>query len=82
MGGGKLKKTAMVQFAWRAIARDFDEEQTVEVWCDNAGARGVPLPDQLKNPYCRHRLEKAAKNSMKDAQVLFGEDVELTCRWA
>ena len=47
-GGNELKKTAMVQFTWRAVVCEFDGEHCVHVRCDNACERGVPLPENWK----------------------------------
>ena len=48
VGGNELKKTAMVQFTWRAVAGEFNGEHSVHVRCDHACERGVPLPENWK----------------------------------
>ena len=48
VGGGNFKKRAMVQFAWHAVVGEFDEEHMVHVRCDNACAKGIPVPEPLK----------------------------------
>ena len=60
-GGNELKKTAMVQFAWRAGAGEFNEEHTAHVRCDNACAKGIPLPGPLRAALRRRRLGPAAQ---------------------
>ena len=80
MGGGKLKKTAMVQFAWRAAVGDFEAEHAVQVRCDHACSQGIPLPEPLKEACRRHRLEEAAKESVSAAQSVLGSGVALSCR--
>ena len=93
MGGRELKKTAMVQFAWRAVACEFNEEHTVQVRCDNACAQGVPLPEPLKAALrlrClaqpaqepenwRGRMEDAAGEATLRANALLGIGAAVTC---
>ena len=89
VGGNELKKTAMVQFAWRAVAGELNEEHTVHLRCDNACARGIPLPGPLKAALRRRldqaaqrsdelwqsRLEEAGGEAAKRLQVAHGDDV-------
>ena len=49
VGGGQLNKRAMVLFAWRIVVGKLHEECMVEARCDNACAKGVPLPKNLKD---------------------------------
>ena len=93
VGGRELKKTAMVQFAWRAVAGEFNEEHTVQVRCDNACAQGVPLPEPLKAALrlrClgqavqgpenwQARMEEAAGEATTRAEALLGIGAEVTC---
>ena len=62
-GGNDLKKTAMVQFAWRAVAGKFNEEHTVHIWCGKACAKGVPVPGPLRAALRRRRLDQAVQRS-------------------
>ena len=81
VGGGKLRKTAMVKFMWRVVIGDGSEEQTVNVRCDNACARGVPFPETLRvacgSASRRHRLDQMAREA-EDAVKFDGAVV--TCR--
>ena len=80
MGGGKLNGRAAVQFAWRIVVGELDEECMVEVRCDNACARGIPLPERMRDACRRHRLDKAANDAMAASQSVFGDEVKLACR--
>ena len=60
-GGGELNTTAMVQFTWRAVAGEFNEEHTVQVRCDNACEQGVPLPAPSKAALQQRRLDQTAQ---------------------
>ena len=93
VGGRELKKTAMVQFAWRAEAGEFNEEHTVQVRCDNACAKGIPLPNSLKVALRLRRLgqavqgpenwegrvDDAAGEAATRAKALLGLGAEATC---
>ena len=78
VGGGNLTRRAMVQFSWRVAGSA--EEHTAQVRCAEACARGVPLPGELKEAYCRHRLEELVKESETEARELCGVGTNLTCR--
>ena len=78
VGGGSLTRTATVQFSWRV---DGSEENTVQVRCDNACARGIPLPDQMQSLLRRNFLEQAAKKATRVAQRSFGKDAALSCMY-
>lgn len=93
VGDGKFKQTAMVQFTWRAVAGEFNEEHAVQVRCDNARAKGIPLPEPLKEALRRRRLEQttqepekwqgrleeAAEGAAMRARASLGSGVVLTC---
>ena len=97
VGGNELKKMAMVQFAWRAVAGEFNEEHTVHVRCDNACAKGVLVPGPLRAALRRRRLDQAAQQpddemwksrleeageaAAKRAQATHGDDVTFTCSY-
>ena len=70
----------MVQFAWRVAVRGVEEEQTVVVRCDNACARGVPVPEHFQQSCRRFRLDAAAASSVVVARELLGDCDVLTCR--
>ena len=74
VGGVKLKAAATVQFTWRAVADDFNEEHTVQVRCSNACARGIPLPELLKTALRRRRLDQTAREP-KGAERRLGPPV-------
>ena len=78
VGGGSLTRTAAVQFSWRV---DGSEENTVQVRCDNACARGIPLPDQMQSLLRRKHLVQAAAKASRVAQRSFGKDAALTCKY-
>ena len=67
-----------MQFSWRV---DGSEENTVQVRCDNACARGVPLPEQMQSLLRRKFLEQAAKKATRVAQRSFGKDAALACKY-
>ena len=75
---GEVKHNTVVQFTWNAAGRDFEEDHTVEVRCDNACARGVPMPQPLKVSYRLYRLDEAAKRSEVEARKMAA--AEITCR--
>ena len=77
VGGGKFKKTAMVQFAWCAAVCDVDGEHMVQVRWDHACAQGIPLPEPLKVACRRYRLAQVAKEA--ESAVKFDGAV-VTCR--
>ena len=79
VGGGNLTKMAMVQFSWRVAGGD--EKHVVQLRCDKACARGLPLPTELKEAYCRRRLEELVLVSEAEARDLCGVGPNLTCRW-
>ena len=79
VGGGDLTKMAMVQFSWRVA--DGDGEHVVQLRCDNACARGIPLPDQMQSLLRRNFLEQAAKKATRVAQRSFGKDAALACKY-
>ena len=76
VGGGGLTRTATVQFSWRVDG----SEEKVQVRCDNACARGVPLPTELKEAYGRRRLRMVAELSQTVARESCGAGANLTCR--
>ena len=75
---GELKNNTVVQFTWSASGGDFAEEHTVDVRCDHACARGVPMPQPLKVSYRLYRLDEAAKRSEFEARKMAA--AEITCR--
>ena len=77
VGGGGLTRTATVQFSWRVDG----SEEKVQVRCDNACARGVPLPAQLQSLLRRKFLDRAAKKAARVAQRSFGTDAVWTCKY-
>ena len=54
VGGGGPTKRAIVQFCWRVAD---GAEEKVQLRCDKACARGVPLPDQMQSLLPRKPLE-------------------------
>ena len=76
VGGGGPTKRAIVQFCWRVAD---GAEEKVQLRCDKACARGVPLPDQMQSLLRRKLLEQAAKKATRVAQRSFGKDAVLTC---
>ena len=79
VGGGNLTKMAMVQFSWRVA--DGDEEHVVQLRCDKACTRGVPLPDQMQSLLRNKLLDQAATKATRVAQRSFGKDAALTCKY-
>ena len=79
VGGGNLTKMAMVQFSWRVACGD--EKHVVQLRCDIACARGVPLPAQLQSLLRRNLLDRAAKKAARVAQRSFGTDAVWTCKY-
>ena len=77
VGGGGLTRTATVQFSWRVDG----SEEKVQVRCDHACARGVPLPAQLQSLLRRKFLDRAAKKAARVAQTSFGTDAVWTCKY-
>ena len=64
VGGGGLTRTATVQFSWRVDG----SEEKVQVRCDHACARGVPLPEQMQSLLRRKFLDRAAKKAARVAR--------------
>ena len=62
VGGGGPTKRAIVQFCWRVAD---GAEEKVQLRCDKACARGVPLPDQMQSLLRRKLLEQAAKRAAR-----------------
>ena len=79
VGGGNLTKMAMVQFSWRVA--DGDEEHVVQLRCDKACTRGIPLPDQMQSLLRNKLLDQAATKATRVAQRSFGKDAALTCKY-
>ena len=80
VGGGEVKKTAMAQFTWRAVAGEFNEEHTVQVQCGNACAQGIPLPAPLKAASRRARMARVAEEAEGVAAKEFFDGAVVTCR--
>ena len=78
VGGGNLTKMAMVQFSWRVAGGD--EKHVVQLRCDIACARGVPLPAQLQSLLRRKHLDQAAAKATRVAQRSFGKGA-VTCKY-
>ena len=78
VGGGGPTKRAIVQFCWR-VADGVEEK--VQLRCDKACARGVPLPEQMQSLLRRKFLEQAAKKATRVAQRSFGKDAALSCMY-
>ena len=83
--GCKLTKKTMVKFTWRLVTGDRDKEHIVNVRCDHACARGVPLPETSRvaceSATRRARMAQVAKEA--EGAVKFDGAV-VTCRraWA
>ena len=76
--GGSPTKEAMVRFSWRVAD---GAEEKVQLRCDKACARGVPLPAQLQSLLRRNLLDRAAKKAARVAQRSFGTDAVWTCKY-
>ena len=78
VGSGSPTRRAMVQFCWRVAD---GAEEKVQLRCDKACARGVPLPAQLQSLLRRNLLDRAAKKAARVAQRSFGTDAVWTCKY-
>ena len=76
----KLKNTSKVQLSWRIVVGEFEETHLVTVRYDNACAQGIPVPRELKEAYCRRRLEELVKVSETEARESCGVGPNLPCR--
>ena len=81
VGGGELKKTAMVQLTWRAVGiGDRSEEHTLDVRCDHACDQGSPLPDTWRAAVRCIGLPAKAAAAAKMAQKDMALDA-VYCVW-
>ena len=76
----KLKHTSKVRFSWRVVVGEFEETHLAIVRCDHACAQGVPCPTELKEAYCRRRLEELVELSVTEARKSCGVGPNLACR--
>ena len=76
----KLTNRSKLQFFWRIVVGEIEETRLVTVRYDSVCARGVPCPTELKEAYCRHRLEELVELSETEARKSCGVEPNLACR--
>ena len=76
----KLKNTTKVQFSWHMVVGEFEKTHLVTIRYDNVCARGLPCPAELKQAYCRRRLEELVQVSEAEARESCHVGTNLTCR--
>ena len=75
-----LKNTSKVRLSWHMVVGEFEKTHVVTVRFDNACAQGVSCPTELKEVYCRRRLEELVQVSEAEARESCHVGTNLTCR--
>ena len=76
----KLTNRSKLRFSWRIVIGEFEETRLVTVRYDSVCARGVPCPTELKEAYCRRRLEELVELSETEARKSCGVGPNLACK--